>query len=188
MENKKKLSTGAVIGIVVLALLSVGELIINIVFSVKYYPVPALLFELVPYAFLFIAISYYALVGYKKPHGDLLRLVFLVFSISCLCTLVSQVIDVETQGDAAFVILIGLAALLTAYMGGRLDKIRKNYAMLVIVGLTLLVKAVLNYIAYSGADFLFLAWGLSTFVLWLDIVFVYVLRYREHKEAGLADK
>ena len=188
MENKKKLGAGTVVGIVVLALLSVGELIINIIFSAKYYPVLALLFELVPYAFLFIAISYYALVGYKKPHGDLLRLVFLVFSISCLCTLVSQVIDAETQGDAAFAILMAVAAFLTAYMGGRLDKIRKNYAMLIVVGLALLVKAVLNYIAYNGADFLLLAWGLSTFVLWIDIAFAYILRYREHKEAGLTDK
>ncbi len=188
METKKKLSNGLIIGISLLALLSVAELIINIFFCIKYYPFSAMLFELVPYIFLFISIAYYALVGYKKPHGDLLRLVFLIFSISCLSTLISQVIDAGTQGDVVFTILISIAAFLTSYMAGRLDKIQKNYVMLVVVGLVLLAKAILNYIAYSGADLLLLAWGLSTFVLWLDIAVAYILRYREHKEAGLMDK
>ena len=91
MGNKKDLSTGAIVGIIVLAALSVAELIINYVCSIQIFSIAAMLFELVPYTFLFIAIVYYAAAGYKKPHGDLLRAVFLVFSFSCFGSVVSEV-------------------------------------------------------------------------------------------------
>ena len=187
MENKKKLGTGAIIGIIALAVLSVAELIVNIVCSIKLYDVTSILFELIPYIFLFVAITYYAIIGYKKPHGDLLRAVFLVFSFSCLGSIVSQVTYAKASGLAPFVILLGVTALLTAYVGGRLDKIKKNYVPLVIVTIALPIKAILHCRVYP-VDLLFAAWNFSTFVLWLDIALAYILRYKEHKEAGLADK
>ena len=108
MEKKRNLSTGAIIGIVVLAALSVAELIINYVCSIQIYSIAAMLFELVPYTFLFIAIAYYAAAGYKKPHGDLLRAVFLVFSFSCFGTIVSQVAFEGSVGTVSFVIFMGV--------------------------------------------------------------------------------
>ena len=188
MENKKKFGTGAIIGVIVLAALSAAELIVNVVFTIQRYPVSAILFELVPYTFLFIAIAYYAAAGYKKPHGDLLRAVFLVFSFSCFGTIVSQVAFEGSVGTVSFVIFMGIVALLTAYTGGRLDKIKKNYTLLIIITLALLVKSILDYLALPVKSFLILLWVFSTFVLWLDIAFAYILRYKEHKEAGLADK
>ena len=190
MENKKKLSTGATVGIVVLAVLSVAEIIINYVFTIWIwnYPIPSTLFELVPYTFLFIAIVYYAFVGYKKPHGDLLRVVFLAFSFYCLGTIVSQAAFAESKGLIPYIIMVGGSALITAYVGGRLDKIKKNYGLLIIVSLVLLVKGIFHLLAYSTSGILFLFWNCSPFVLWLDIAFAYILRYKEHKEAGLADK
>ena len=188
MENKKKLGTGAIIGIIALAALSVAELTVNIVLTTKYYPVSSILFELIPYIFLFIAITYYAIIGYKKAHGDLLRVVFLVFSFSCLGTIVSQVSYEKLSGTVSFVILMGIAALLTAYMGGRLDKIKKNYTLLIIISLALLIKSILDYLAYPVRNISLFLWAFSTFILWFDIAFAYILRYKEHKEAGLADK
>ena len=188
MENKKELGTGAIIGIVVLAVLSIAELIINIIFSIKYYSTSAILLELVPYILLFVAITYYAIAGYKKPHGNLLRFVFLLFSLSCLCTLISQMFDTGIEGKACFSFLIGIAALLAAYTGGRLDKIKKNRLPLIIIGLVLIIKPILGCFEHGGFQFMFFVWGMSTFVLWLDIAFAYILRYKEHKEAGLADK
>ena len=83
---------------------------------------------------------------------------------------------------------MGIAALLTAYTGGSLDKIKKNYTLLIIVTLALLVKSILYFLALPVKSFSILLWNFSTFVLWLDIAFAYILRYKEHKEAGLADK
>ena len=188
MENKKKLSTGALIGIVILAVLSVAGIIIDYVYTIRVYPVLSVLFELVPYTFLFIAIVYYAAAGYKKPHGDLLRAVFLLFSFSCFASVVSEVAYEGSVGTVSYVILMGIAALLTAYTGGRLYKIKKNYALLIIITLALLVKSILEFLTSPTGSFLILLWVSSTFVLWLDIAFAYLLRYKEHKEAGLADK
>ena len=188
MENKKKLGTGAIIGIIALAVLSVAELIVNYVYSIRIYSIAAMLFELVPYTFMFIAIAYYAAAGYKKPHGDLLRAVFLVFSFSCLGTIVSQVAFEGSFGTISFFIFMGVVALLTAYMGGRLDKIKKNYGLLIITTLALLVKSILFFLSLPNKSFSILLWNFSTFVLWLDIAVAYILRYKEHKEAGLADK
>ena len=188
MENKKKISTGTIVGIIVLAALSVAEIIINYVYSIQFYSIAAMLFELVPYTFLFIAIAYYAAAGYKKPHGDLLRAVFLVFSFSCFGTIVSQVAYEGSVGTVSYVIFMGIAALLTAYIGGRLDKIKKNYALLIIITLALLIKSILDFQTSPTGRISILLWASSTFVLWLDIAFAYILRYKEHKEAGLTDK
>ena len=188
MEKKRNLGTGAIVGIIVLAALSVAELIINYVYSIRVYPIAAMLFELVPYTFMFIAIAYYAAAGYKKPHGDLLRAVFLVFSFSCFGTIVSQVAYEGSVGTVSYVIFMGIAALLTAYTGGRLDKIKKNYTLLIIISLALLIKSILDYLAYPVRNISLFLWAFSTFILWFDIAFAYILRYKEHKEAGLADK
>ena len=85
--------------------------------------------------------------------------------------------------------LDGICVLLIAYVGGRLDKIRKNYLPLILITAAQLVKSVL-FISLYGAwsDIVRFVWNFSTCILWLDIAFAYILRYREHKEAGLADK
>ena len=73
MENKKKLSTGAIIGIVVLALLSVLGLVSEFIGTIQNYSTAALFLELIPFCVVFISVVYYTVIGYKKPHGNLLR-------------------------------------------------------------------------------------------------------------------
>ena len=196
MENKKKLSTGAIIGIVVLAVLSLAALISYIVMTVEYCSGVHRLFEIVATSVLFIAVAYYAIAGYKKPHGDLLRCVFLVFSAKNFVAIISDILfltehsEFSQLGIILGIILRGISIILTAYVSGRLDKVKKNAVPLAIVLISHLANVLLWYFMFyrvecSVFEILYIS---TSLIFCIDLIIAYVLRYREHKQAGLADR
>ena len=201
METKKKLSTGAVVGIVVLALLSVAALVCSIIGSIQFYGYMKITPGFVSRVIMLVATVYYALAGYKRPHGNLLRVIFLLLSLTYLNGVIDSAQDMTSfEGNDLNLLLYiiglnGICVLLIAYVGGRLDKIKKNIIPLILITVAQVVKALLcipvfdTFSAYSGLSILVhLMYNFSTCILWLDIAFAYILRYKEHKEAGLADK
>lgn len=202
MESKKKISTGAIVGIIVLAVLSVVALVCSIIGSKHYFGYLKLTPGFVAWVIMLVAIIYYAIAGYKRPHGNLLRVIFFLISITCLNGVIDSAKCVPLfEGNALnlelFIIgLDGISALMIAYIGGRLDKIKKNIIPLILITAAKLAKSVLFislfiplYSAWGwGTNLADYVWCFSTFVLWLDVAFAYILRYKEHKEAGLTDK
>lgn len=197
MENKKKLGTGAIIGIVVLAVLSLLGLFAELFETITYSPQPSyIIIELIPAVIIYIAAAYYAVCGYKKPHGDLLRYIFLLFALRCAASVVATLIgDISVVTiDVGTTLIIGLRVLciiLVSYMSGRLDKIKKNVPLLIVSTVLLLAVSIVFLVHYLIEDYsgwICVVWDFSTLILWLDLMFAYILRYKEHKEAGLTDK
>ena len=76
----------------------------------------------------------------------------------------------------------GAILILISYMAGRLDRIKENSIIVIIVlGLFLLRAFLANY---GGRR---LPVGLNEFNMWLVLSASYLCRYRQHKEAGLVD-
>ena len=200
MENKKKLGTGAVVGIVILAVLSVAALVCSIIGSIQYFGYFDVTPGFVAWVIMFAAIIYYAFAGYKRPHGNLLRAIYILMSLTCLNGVIDSAKYMnlfegnELNMQLLIVGLDGICVLLIAYMSGRLDKIRKNTIPMILITAAQIVKSVIfiplydPFSEYGAAGLVHIVWNFSTCILWLDIAFAYILRYREHKEAGLTDK
>lgn len=199
MENKKNLSTGALIGIVVLAVLSAASAFANVyeVLSIPVLVTPGAIAEIVTFLILLIGVVYYAVRNYKVPHGNLLRWLFFLFALNCLGGLAEQIVGayrfgmMEQNMDNVMllVMLIAVSAILAAFISGRLDHLRGNIACIIIITVAQLVKSVI-FLSQLGGDYSILGvlLNFSTFMLWFDMVVAYLLRYKPHKEAGLTDK
>ncbi len=195
MEAKKKLGVGAIVGIVALALLSAFALAAEIVGTIWYYSGVQAFIELFTVGILYIGLIYYAVSGYKKSHGDVLRYIFMLTSLyyigNVFCITVndiSMISEVNTALTPVVVSLLSASAVIIAYVGGRLDKIKKNYAIMAVATAVQLAVSVVFIFSYGVNPWIDALVDFSNFILWLDIVFVYVLRYKRHKEAGLTDK
>ena len=140
---------------------------------------------------LFVAILLYAFFGYKKPHGDMLKILFFVFSVYLLAY---ACIDFMTKssnyiGNSA----LALSALFVAYISGRLHKLNKNKILLLIVGVLLCVAEVTSFIDGPAHRFDFDSIQLmicqsTAIIAHVALGFAYTARYEQHKAAGLADK
>ena len=136
-----------------------------------------------------IMILYYMLFGYKKPHGNSLRNIFVISAILIIARLILPHTHIENDvlryvAKSGF----GLAAILIAFVGGRLNKIKQNKILMIIIGVSLLIPSVI--VAASFPEFIFMR-GISSMaqpIGWLALCIAYVARFEEHKAAGLADK
>lgn len=196
MEKKKKLGTGALAGIVALAVLSVLGLVSEFIGTIQNYSTAELVLELIPFCIVFLSVAYYTVAGYKKPHGNLLRNMFLLYSFFCAGEMIAMVFYANEHGylNASFprsismLILVALCAVLTAFVAGRLDKIKKNSFLLALITAALIAVSLLDLGKPPFPHPVYVLWSFVPVFVWLDLIVAYVLRYREHKEAGLADK
>ena len=192
MTETKGKKTVVIVFSALLVLLGVTcEILGNIQWMGRFTPTP----EMVTYVLLSVAALYYVSVGYKKPHGNLLRYTFLLLSVACINGLIDTAVDLTLTPDfhvnAQLVILglDGLSAVLIAYVAGRLDKVKKNCpALLLITAMQIAIAVLFVSIYENWGNFVFLIWDFSTCFLWIDLMVAYLIRYREHKEAGLTDK
>jgi len=125
-----------------------------------------------------VLVGYYAICGYKKPHGNLLKYIILIFAASCLIALYTTV-ELEMGWMAVqFAIIIGLCC----YAAGRLHRVKQNAILMGLVAVITLIRTI-AVIAIGDASI-----GVCTvLILWLDICVAYFLRFKVHKEAGLED-
>jgi len=125
-----------------------------------------------------ILIAYYAFIGYRKPHGNLLKYLILIFVGSSILTVFYK----AQTGDAWMAIVHAIIACISCYIAGGLQKIKKNIILMSVVAAIIVgykIVRVINGEAVIG--------DITKLVIWIDICVAYVLRYKEHKLAGLMD-
>lgn len=193
MESKKRFSL-----IIIAILLALAGIVCEILGSIQWmkwlgysYVSP----ELIAYIIVCIATIYYVSVGYKKPHGNLLRLTFLLLALLCINGIIDiarslyTVKDFHVTTQLIMIGLYGVSVLLISYVAGRLDKIKKNTVPLVIITAAQIAIPILCIFIYNNwSNIVFIVYNFSTFLLWIDLMIAYIIRYIEHKEAGLVDK
>ena len=146
--------------------------------------------ELVTTTVMFVLIFIYVVSNYKTPHGNLLKYLFLAFSIMSLVGFLDSDFAASMFKEFAYVnqLLRGLAIIFSAYIAGRLDRIKTNTILIVINGIIFLVTSIINIVLFKVTDISLILFLCSFFILWLDLAIAYGFRYKEHKEAGLANK
>ena len=132
---------------------------------------------------------YYAISNFKVPHGNLLKYLFLVFSLMCLVGFLCDDAAESTFKTYTFInqILRGVVVIFSAYIAGRLDRIKENTVLLVVNGLILLVTSIVNIVLYKITDLTLIIFMSSFFILWVNLTIAYIFRYYGHKEAGSED-
>ena len=198
--KKKKLGTGAIIGIVILVILSVASAFANIysgLFTNPKFITPGAIAEIVTFLILLIGVIYYAIRNYKVPHGNLLRWLFFLFSLNCLGIMAEEIVGgyrfglmEKNMGEVMLlVMLLAVSAILATFISGRLDHLRGNIACIIVITIAQLVKSIILQTQFGpNYDVLLIMSNFSTFILWIDMAFAYIIRYKPHKEAGLTDK
>ena len=134
---------------------------------------------------LYCFIIFYGLWGYKIPHGNLLRYEFIVFAIMNILVLLT---DLQLGLFASY--LLAAKALLSIYMAGRLDKIKKNIWIMIAV-LVLEIDYDLSFVISLKGSFTSFISFIALFCgiyMWVALCGAYITRYKLHKEAGLTDK
>ena len=184
MEKK---NNGKLVAIIVLGLLTAFGLIIEILSFTRYtadYSSGSFLL-LLTYAVTSVFLLYYAVAGYKKPHGNLLKYLLLLFAICCLSSVITVSAEHNTI-DTVFNGIRGIVVLMTGYVAGRLNRFKQNVILMSIVGVLMLASSLIC-IVYCTEVLSFLS-CFTFFLLWVDVMIAYIIRYKEHKEAGLVDK
>ncbi len=132
---------------------------------------------------LYVLTGFYTLFGYKKPHGNLLKYLFIAFAISLILN-----VCLTNIAESAITVIISLcsclAALILMYVSGRFHKIEKNRILLIVAGVMLFAAMLLPL--FSGK---FIISGClnscSAPIMLLALGFAYTARFEEHKAAGL---
>ena len=186
MENK---GNGKTIALIVLGMLTAFGLVVELINSIRYHAdyTSGSFLNPATYIAACLLLFYYAVAGYKKPHGNLLKYLFLLFAVCCLGSILTVVTE-QTALDIAFNYIRGVVVLLTAFVAGRLDHFKQNVILMSIIGVLMLASSITQIPAELGGDFISLFWCFTFFLQWVNLMFAYILRYKEHKEAGLTDK
>lgn len=136
-----------------------------------------------------VMILFYMFFGFKKPHGNSLRNIFVISAILIIARLILPHNHIENAvlryvAKSGF----GLSAILIAFVGGRLHKIKQNKIMMIIIGILLLISSVI--VATSFPNFIFMRFisSMAQPVGWLALCIAYLARFEQHKSAGIADK
>lgn len=127
----------------------------------------------------------YAILGYKKPHGNMLKYLFIAFA-TALALNICLGKAVENTVSAITTIFTCLASLILTYISGRLNKIGNNRVLLILTGVLLFAASMLPIF---GGNFIIngLLNSFSPLIMLFALGFAYTARYEEHKVAGLEE-
>ena len=129
----------------------------------------------------------YATYDYKKPHGNLMKYLLLLFVVTIAILLLSYGAYQPTYINAMYLTNI----ILGTYMAGRLDRYKQNIVICAIITITNVIIAyylIDMFASFAPLTFVRTAACLGTVTVWLAIAGGYVIRYKLHKEAGLEEK
>ena len=135
-----------------------------------------------------VLVGYYVLKGYKKPHGNLLRMVML-----CFAFLVGIRVIALGFLPAITNAMTICSAITIAYMSGRLHKFKTMKYISVIVFILLLSVGITSIVLENNTiqsltiNFEVFNSAFTPAFIWLALSGAYFVRYAEHKEAGLID-
>ena len=187
METYKNLKKGTKIGLIISAVLLLAVLVNNLFGVVQAFntgKTSSGIMAVTDIVFCALIILY-TFFGYQKPHGNMLKILFFAFAMY-----LALQGTLNIAGNSRFIVgdLCILAALLIAYVAGRLHKIEKNKFILIFVGLLILAKTIMVLLSPFSFDILRIIGRMSSVFTFAALSFTYVARYEEHKAAGLADK
>ena len=182
MENKRKLSTGALVALIAIAVLNIVWLVCQVIMFKG-----RLSFNIALSFLMFVAAAVYALFAYKKPHGNYMRYLLLAYTLFGSVMFVQLCKNQELYMNIIDVVMI----ILMAYMAGRLDHFKQNIVICgIVLAKTILVSSELIIRMSSQGRLTFVTFFgcIGSVTCWLAIAASYIIRYKPHKEAGLADK
>lgn len=180
--EKKKLSTGALVALIVIAALNVLWIVCNLVlYSAN------ILFQVWAPIVMFAIAAIYTVYGYKKPHGNHIRYLLLLNAVDLGALLIAN-----RSWQPAYLIAVSIAnIILVSYMAGRLDRYKQNLIISIVI-LALKIVSIYPFISmaikYDIMSFAVFFSYIGPVTVWLAIAASYIIRYKPHKEAGLADK
>ena len=182
IEEKYGLKTAHAMALFIILLLTIAWIVCDFVLF-GFNMTPQLWISII----MFVTAAFYALYGYKKPHGNHMRYL-------CLCQAIfaSILLVLNISFQSTYWIVSSLTAIiLTTYMAGRLDHYKQNVIISVVVLICKMIIAVSTISAYAKYGLLtvtsFIA-CLSSVCVWLAVAGGYITRFKLHKEAGLLDK
>ena len=137
---------------------------------------------------MFAVTAYYVCYSYKKPHGNLMK--YLILCCAALEAL--QYINTSFTYPTYIIYIFYAITILKAYMAGRLDHYKQNIIIsaVVLICECLIFYSLVDICMDMGAHISFVIFmGLiGPIAQWLTIAAGYLIRFKPHKEAGLADK
>ena len=130
----------------------------------------------------YVGIIFYTIYGYKIPHGNSLRYVFLVFAVSLALYAIHIYEYYKITG-----ISCALAVIVIGFISGRLDRDSQNIYLTTLVSFLLAAGLVSSVIKDGASQGAWLIIAKSNFLFqFLFLTSVYLIRYSKHKEAGEA--
>ncbi len=182
MEKKSSLKTGQLIALIAIAVLNILWIVCNLIL----FKVSIASKICIPIAMFVIAVIY-ALYGYKKPHGNHMRYLLLTYVVYEGIVFIRSIPSQPTYLMVVYLAII----VLSTYMAGRLDRYKQNLVISIIV---LILQAVNSFyfvdraINRNSLSFASFFSFIGSVTIWLAIAASYIIRYKPHIEAGLADK
>ena len=179
IKEKAGLKTGQAIALVVIAVLNILWLVCVVLQGSMTVTAWVALLE-------FAVAAFYAIYGYKKPHGNHMRHLLLLYAVIAAVMLL-----INTAGQPTYISALYLAnIILVVYMGGRLDRFKQNIiiSIAVLVCNSIVSGYLVGNIISSGRSLTFMNFGscIGCVTVWLIIAASYIIRYKPHKEAGIA--
>ena len=138
-------------------------------------------------SFMFVIAAFYACYAYKKPHGNLMRYLLLLYAASVAGFLVTSGKTIPMYLSINYAAII----ILSTYMAGRLERYKQNVIIsaLILVGNCITTYYLFDIFADLGTLTFFNAVSsIGAITVWLAIAAGYIIRFKLHKEAGLTDK
>lgn len=187
MESLKNVKKGTKVGLAVFLALNIFLLVVRLITLISGNVSEFGALHLFAGLIMIVAIIVYVFVDYKKPHGNLVRWLFLFFGFY-----LAFKVALNFTKDNLFApsCILMLAALIITYISGRLDKIEKNKPLLVLTGVLFVIYwALKNFVSYSDGFVFHRFIGSFGNIFQLGAIsFAYIARYEEHKAAGREDR
>ena len=178
-ENKSSTVQRLIIAVIGLVGLAVG--IVSFIWRLNSaLPIHSFVVAAVYYGFIF----YYGIYGYKKPHGNMIRYLLLILAIYIAYSITIMVARWNITGIVFTA--SNLAAVFIGYMAGRLNKFKKNIFLIILISMLLLVKCFWPLDTSLNAYSLFVLDRTLPLFMWATVLFMYLFRYNEHKQAGIS--
>lgn len=182
MESYKNLKKGTKIGLIISAALCVIALVGEIINLVNLNnPKPLAITFISLRIVIVIGTIVYTLVGYKKPHGNMLRTILFFFA-----GFLGIVALTAYNGVNGFLSMV--AAINISYVAGRLNRIGGNRNLLFLVGLFLACGQVVEIINANNHTAVTVINILLPLIIFTALAFSYTARFEAHKAAGLEEK
>jgi len=136
-----------------------------------------------------LSLAFVALYGfwlYKKPHGNMLKYAMLFFAATEIIRIVQNI--QLGYGDIYMNVLQIYVIAIVVYVAGRLNRIEQNKYLLAIAAVAQFAGVGLSaFSSVNSVTALRFFTRFSSGILIITLMIAYFTRYKEHKEAGLAD-